>query len=281
MDPTPHDGAADPGSPPHRIRQYELRGRIGHGGMGVVYAAFDTLLRRSVALKFMSPELSADARARERFYLEARAAAACDHPNICTIHEIGESEEGQLFIAMAFYQGETLRKRLALGALDVAEAIDWTVQTVAGLSHLHASGLVHRDVSPANLLRTPDGTVKLIDFGLAKIESISLTSGRKTIGTIAYMSPEQLEGAHIDRRSDIWSLSVVLYEMLIGRTPFSARSAAALVRAILEDEAPDPRVLRPDVPADAARMLLAGLRKAPDERPPDVDSFAAPLLRRH
>ena len=205
------------------VAHYQIIGKIGEGGMGVVYKAEDTALQRTVALKFLSTELTRDAEAKQRFLREARAAAQLDHPNICAVHEIAETEEGSLYIVMACYVGETLRERLRRGPLSCLETAGLVIQAADGLAHAHGRGLVHRDVKPANLFVTADGKVKLLDFGLARHEASSIRSkSRMVAGTAAYMSPEQVQGDRVDHRTDIWSLGVVLYEAIGSGSPYSS-----------------------------------------------------------
>jgi eukaryotic-like serine/threonine-protein kinase len=184
------------------ISHYRILEKLGEGGMGVVYQAEDTALQRTVALKFLPPELTRDAEAKQRFLHEARAAARLDHPNICTVYEVGESD-GQLFLAMACYDGRTLRERLKEGPLPWQAAAGLALQAAAGLSEAHARGIVHRDIKPANLFLTDKGQVKILDFGLAKLSGASvLTQSGSTLGTAAYMAPEQVQGENADARSD-------------------------------------------------------------------------------
>ena len=202
------------GSP---IGPYVIAAELGRGGMGVVYRAQDPRLDRQVAIKVLPPDLIRDATAKQRFLQEAKAASALDHPNICTIHEINETGDGQFYLVMAHYEGETLRERITRGPLALDDAIDIATQVGQGLSKAHAVGIVHRDIKPANLMLTTDGAVKILDFGLAKLAgSEGVTQTGTTVGTVAYMSPEQARGEEVDHRTDIWSLGVVLYEMLAG-----------------------------------------------------------------
>jgi serine/threonine-protein kinase len=187
-----------------RLSHYEIGERLGGGGMGVVYKALDTKLNRHVALKFLPPELTRDDDARQRFMQEAQAASALDHPNICTIHEIDSAPDGKLFIAMAFYDGETLKARISRGPLPVKAALDLAIQIGQGLAKAHANGIVHRDVKPANLMVTSDGFLKIVDFGIAKLMDVTgPTQTGTTLGTVSYMSPEQVEGKPADQKSDV------------------------------------------------------------------------------
>ncbi|HUQ15456.1 MAG TPA: protein kinase [Gemmatimonadales bacterium] len=223
----------------HQIGHYRLLASLGSGGMGMVYRAHDTRLNREVALKFLPPHLSAQPEARERLLVEARAAAALDHPNVCSIHEIGEIADGRPFIAMACYEGETLKERLGRGPLPPVEAVSIAIQIARGLGAAHARGIVHRDVKPGNIMVSADGAVRLLDFGLAKLADVTLTGPGVTPGTIAYMSPEQARGDAVDHRTDLWSLGVVLYEMLTGDRPFRGGNDRAVIQAILNQE-PEP-----------------------------------------
>ncbi len=197
-----------PGSDPHglvgqTVSHYQITEKLGGGGMGVVYKAHDTQLKRTVALKFLPPYLSADEEAKERFIHEAQAASALDHANIGYIHEIGEADDGRLFIAMAYYAGETLKAKIARGPLPVEEVLDYAVQMAEGLTRAHEAGIVHRDIKPANVMVTERGQVKIVDFGLAKVQDVSLTKTGATLGTVAYMSPEQARGEAVDERTDL------------------------------------------------------------------------------
>ncbi|MFQ5641814.1 MAG: protein kinase, partial [bacterium] len=240
----------------------------------VVYKAEDTKLKRTVALKFLPPELTRDDEAKERFLQEAQAASKFDHPNICTIYEIGESPEGQTFIAMAYLEGETLKQKLAGGLLSVDDAVDTAIQVAQGLAKAHEKGIVHRDIKPANIMMTNDGIVKILDFGLAKLTGTTrLTKTGTTLGTISYMSPEQAQGVTMDYRTDIWSLGVVLYEMLTGDLPFKGAYEPAVVYSIMNEE-PEPMV---DVPPDLEQIAHQALQKEPDERYQSAEEMLSDL----
>jgi tetratricopeptide (TPR) repeat protein len=259
------------------VGRYRILSHVGSGGMGTVYRARDTRLDREVALKFLSPHLSASGDAEERLLAEARAAAALEHPNVCVVHEIGEADDGRPFIAMAFYQGETLKQRLARGPLPLAEAVAVATQIARGVGAAHARGIVHRDVKPGNVMLTPDGAVRLLDFGLAKVADASLTGSGATAGTVAYMSPEQARGDAVDRRTDLWSLGVVLYEMLAGTRPFRGGTERALLDAILHGEPEPVARLRPETPEPLQRVVARLLRKHLDERYGGVEPLLAEL----
>jgi serine/threonine-protein kinase len=253
-------------SPGSMVSHYRVVGWIGSGGMGAVYRAHDTRLKRDVALKFLPPHPNTSLDAEERLLLEARAAAGLEHPNICSVHEIGETAEGRPFIAMAFYEGETLKERLRRGPLPAAESVGVAAQIARGLAAAHARGIVHRDVKPGNVMLTPDGSVKLLDFGLAKVTDVSLTRPGVTPGTLAYMSPEQARGDPVDHRTDLWSLGVVLYEMLTGVHPFRGGNDRAVIDAILHGKPESLRRRAPAAPRSLERIVKHLLRKERDAR---------------
>jgi formylglycine-generating enzyme required for sulfatase activity len=235
--------------------------------MGVVYKAEDLRLKRTVALKFLSPELTSEPEARERFVHEAQAASELDHPNICTIHEIDETEAGQMYIAMAYYQGASLKDRIKQGSVRVEEALDITVQLARGLGKAHQRGIIHRDIKPANILVTEEGLVKIVDFGLARLaKGTRVTKTGTTLGTVAYMSPEQAQGQGMDQRTDLWSLGVVLYEMLTGQLPFKGEREAAVLYSIVHEQPQRLKSLKPDVPSDLDRIVQRALEKKPESR---------------
>ena len=220
-----------------RLGPYEIVSQLGSGGMGVVYTATDPRLKRTVAIKLLPPDLTRDETAKQRFLQEAVAASALDHPNICTIFEINETDDGQLYLVMAHYEGETLKERIGRGPLELHDAIDIATQVGEGLAEAHGAGIVHRDIKPANLLVTKTGVVKILDFGLAKLAGTEgVTQTGTAVGTVAYMSPEQARGQQVDHRTDIWSLGVVLYEMLAGTPPFQGENLLSLSNAIMDGE---------------------------------------------
>ena len=262
------------------VSHYRILGSLGAGGMGVVYLAEDTRLNRKVALKFLPPATALDLHARARFLREAQAASALDHPNIATIYEIGDWEQ-QLFIAMAFYEGETLRQRLDRGLLTVPEAAAILQQLATGLAAAHHASIVHRDLKPANVMLTRDDQVKILDFGLAKIASDSaqtamqMTLPGTVAGTVAYMAPEQAEGAGVDARADVWALGVLTYEMFAGRLPFRSENAVAALRSKLSDTPSALHDVRPDVPEELANLVNRALKKSPDDRTLTADAIAS------
>ncbi len=259
------------------VSHYEVLEPLGGGGMGVLYKAADTRLDRTVALKFLPPQWGLDSGFKERFEREARAAAALDHPSVCNIHEIGETEEGQLFIAMAFYDGETVREMLARGPLSVEDALGLAAQAASGLAAAHAQGIVHRDIKPGNLMVTEDGVLKILDFGLAKTAETALTASGMRLGTPAYMSPEQTRGGEITPSTDLWSLGVVLYEMLTGRRPFQADNDRAVINAIRHEEPPAAGKLTEDLPPPAEELVRRLLSKDPAGRPESAEALLAEL----
>ena len=260
------------------ISHYIILEKIGEGGMGVVYKAQDLKLQRLVALKFLPSNLLGDEEAKARFLREARAAAALQHPNICTIHEIDEAD-GHTFIVMAYLEGEELRKHIEKGPLSLDRLLDIAIQVARGLQEAHGKGVVHRDIKPANIMDTTTGQAVLMDFGLAQIASAAskLTREGTTLGTSAYMSPEQTSGEKTDHRTDIWALGVVLYEMATGQTPFQGHYEQAILYSILH-EAPEPiTALRTGIPPELERIANKCLAKRADERYQTVSDLLADL----
>ena len=264
------------GGRPAPGERYELLEKLGGGGMGVVYKARDRHSGQLVALKFLSESLAEDPVLRRRFHREARAAAALEHPNIAAIHGVEESA-GRLFIVMPFYGGGTLKSRIAEGPLTVADAVGCAVQVAEGLALAHGWGIIHRDIKPANLVFAADGTLKILDFGIAKMGGEKLTRTGLVLGTLAYMSPEQAAGGTVDQRTDLWALGVVLYEMLAGRPPFAGSSIEQLFRAVRSGEAPPVRAARPEVPESVQAVVSRLLQREPDQRYSDARSVAEAL----
>jgi eukaryotic-like serine/threonine-protein kinase len=263
------------------VSHYRIISHIGAGGMGTVYLAEDTNLKRRVALKFLTSEAAASPEAAARLLREARAASALDHPHIATIYEIGD-HAGQPFIAMAHYEGETLAARLAHGSVPVPEVVRIVTQVADALDAAHAAGIVHRDLKPSNLLLTTTGQVKVLDFGIAKMDfgetATQLTHAGNTVGTAAYMSPEQAGGEAVDARSDLWSLGVVTYEMLAGRLPFQGTNALAIIQAVQTATLTPIRALRPDVAPELEEVVRRTLVRGRDRRTitaSDVRNLAA------
>ena len=260
------------------ISHYRILQKLGEGGMGVVYKAQDIKLERIVALKFLPPHLSNQEEEKKRFIHEAKAASALEHSNICTIHEIDETKDGQLFIVMSYLEGKTLREKIDSSPLKVDEAIRITIQAAEGLKQAHEKGIVHRDIKPVNIMITTDGTVKIMDFGLAKLGGkTKLTQMGTTLGTFSYMSPEQSRGEDVDRRTDIWSLGVVLYEMLTGQLPFKGDYEQAVVYSIVNEEPEPMTAVRTGIPMELERIVNKALAKNPDERYQHIDDLLADL----
>ena len=248
------------------VSHFEVLEVLGAGGMGVVYHAEDKRLGRHVALKFLAPAYNLDAGAKARFAREARSAAALDHPNLCTIYEVG-SDDGRLFLAMPLYRGETLKARVAReGPLPVRDALLISRQIVQGLACAHANGIVHRDLKPGNVMLLFDGSVKVLDFGLAKARDQSITEAGVLVGTVSYMAPEQIRGETVDGRADLWALGLILYEMLTGRKPFTGEQDVTVAHSILHDEPVPPSAFRNEVPAFVVNLVLTLLRKDPAGR---------------
>jgi serine/threonine-protein kinase len=259
------------------ISHYRIVEKLGAGGMGVVYKAEDTKLARTVALKFLGAQLLGNAEAKQRFLREAQAAAALHHPNICTVHEIDEAE-GRTFIAMALVEGESLEQRIARGPLPIQEALDVAQQIAKGLQAAHNKGIIHRDIKPANLLIARDGPVTIMDFGLARLtEASRLTKADTTMGTVAYMSPEQAQGGALDHRSDIWSLGCVLYEMICGQRPFQGQYDQALFYEIVNEEPVPLTSVRSGVPLELEWIVTKALAKQPDHRYQSANEMAIDL----
>jgi len=257
-----------------RAGNYEIVEMVGAGGMGVVYKALDLKLERTVALKFLPIEVDSSAKEKEQFLKEARTASSLDHPNIGVIHGVEETSDGRSFIVMAFYEGESLAQKIRKGPISFREAVDIAIQMAKGLEAAHARSVVHRDVKPGNVLITPGGLAKIVDFGLARvITSASMTQSGGSSGTVGYMSPEQSLGKAIDGRTDIWALGVVLAEMLTGVNPFWRENVSTIVVAILTDP---PRPMK-DVPAELQQIVYRALTKDPEHRQQSCSELRAEL----
>jgi TolB-like protein/Tfp pilus assembly protein PilF/predicted Ser/Thr protein kinase len=259
------------------VSHYRILGKLGAGGMGVVYKAEDLKLRRTVALKFLPPEMVRNPEAKARFVHEAQAAAALNHPNIATIHEIHEAD-GHTFIVMEYVEGQSLKDRLASGPLPVPEALTIASQVTAGLEKAHSRGIVHRDIKPANILFTADGMAKIADFGLAKLdEQTRLTKTGTMVGTVVYMSPEQVQGGTVDQRTDLWSLGVMLYEMITGRLPFRGEAEPAVMYSILNGVPEPVTSLSQEASVQLENLLDKALAKDPERRYQSADELLTDL----
>ncbi len=259
------------------ISRYRVLEKLGEGGMGVVYKAEDTKLERTVALKFLAAHLLNDGEAKHRFLREAKAAAALNHPNLCPVYEIDEVE-GRTFLAMAFLKGETLEGRIAKGPLPLKDALDIGRQVAEGLEAAHVEGIVHRDIKPANVLVSAEGRTTIMDFGLARLtEASKLTRPDQTVGTAAYMSPEQIQGGEVDHRTDVWALGCVLFEMVAGVRPFKGQYDQALLYEIVQQE-PEPLTgLRIGVPIELELVVLKCLAKDRENRYQSAKEIAVDL----
>ena len=249
------------------ISHYRILEKLGAGGMGVVYRAEDIKLKRTVALKFLPSELTRDEDSKRRFAHEAQAASALHHNNICVIHDIDETPEGQMFISMEYCEGETLKEKIERGPLKIEDAVNLGIQIAQGLEEAHEHQIVHRDVKPANVLITSGGVAKIVDFGLAKLSSATkITKTGSTLGTVAYMSPEQLQGSDVDPRADIFSFGIVLYELLSGRLPFRGEHQAAIMYSLINEDPPPIARFNDKVTVDLERIVLKAIAKDKEER---------------
>ena len=276
------------------VGHYRIEESLGKGGMGVVYKARDTRLDRVVALKFLPEAFAADPDRKRRFFQEARAASAVNHPAIAQIYDVGESDDGLAFIAMEFVEGQTVRALLQARELDVLGAVTVAAQVAEGLAKAHEAGIVHRDIKAENVMVTRDGHAKLLDFGLAKLlevepeatptpdgvshmETLARTQAGMVVGTLRYMSPEQARGQAVDARSDVFSLGILLYEMVTGQLPFSGASALDTLHAIAFEEWRPVTQVRANVPLGVQRVLARCLRKRPDDRYAQTRELASDL----
>ncbi len=255
------------------VGRYTIIEELGRGGMGIVYKAEDTKLKRTVALKFLPSEFTHIPEVKIRFTREAQAAAALDHPNICTVYEFDQADETS-FISMAYIKGQSLKKKIESGPLELGEAINMAMQVAEGLQEAHKKGVVHRDIKSANIMVTERGQAKTMDFGLARVtESTLVTQEGMTMGTVTYMSPEQARGEKVDQRTDLWSLGVVLYEMLTGQLPFRGDHEQAIVYSILKEK-PEPIAdIKPDIPVSIEQVVSKALEKDPDKRYQQVEEL--------
>jgi len=262
------------------ISHYKVIEELGRGGMGVVYKAQDLKLDRFVALKFLAPHICRAVDEKKRFIQEAKAASALDHSNICSIHEIDETDDGQMFIAMACYDGESLETKRDNGPLPLENVVNIAIQIAQGLAKAHSQGIIHRDIKPANIFITSDSQVKIVDFGLAKlIGRTQLTKKGTTIGTVAYMSPEQSAGNPVDQRTDIWALGVILYELLTGQRPFRGEYEQAVVYSIINEDPEPLRLVNPEIPEELVQIVSRCLQKKTDSRYASMDDMANELLQ--
>ncbi len=258
--------------------KYQIVEKLGEGGMGIVYKALDMTLNRDVALKFLPPEYTKDRDAQERFIREAKAASALDHPNICTIHEINKTEDDQVFIVMAHYEGQSLRGKIKRGPLKQKDVIDIALQVARGISAAHKKGIIHRDIKPTNIMITNDGAAKILDFGIAKLSGQEgLTRPLSTVGTVSYMSPEQARGEDVDVRTDVWSLGIMMYEMITGRLPFKGDNTQAILYGVMNEEPRSVKDLRADVPPELEYIIRKALAKDPKRRFSSGRELAADL----
>ncbi len=263
------------------ILHYNIIEKLGEGGMGVVYLAEDTKLERQVAIKFLPRHITANSDERKRFEIEAKAAAALNHPNIATIHAIEEADD-ELFLVMEYIPGKHLKDHIQGKALPVEEAVDIARQVAKGLWAAHQKGIVHRDIKSANIMSSPDGEVKIMDFGLAKFRgSAQLTQVGTTVGTAAFMSPEQARGADVDQRTDIWSFGIVLYELLTGKLPFKGDYEQAIIYSVLNEAPENISSVNPDVPGEVISIVNKCLEKEPDNRYQDMSEILSDLAHKN
>ena len=263
-----------------KLSHYTILEELGRGGMGIVYKARDERLDRIVALKVLARELTDDPKSRERFMKEARLASSLRDPRICTIHEIDETEDGQLFISMDYYEGETLQQKIYKGIDSLDILLDYAIQIAEGVSVAHMKGIIHRDIKPGNVIITPKGEVRILDFGLAKLTGkYSTTNSSRVLGSVSYISPEQAKGSQVDHLSDIWSFGVVMYEMATGILPFASDFEAAVIFAILDKSPVPPTEINEEIPEELESFIYKCLRKDRGERLQSMEEVKSELLR--
>ncbi|MEJ2616359.1 MAG: serine/threonine-protein kinase, partial [Ignavibacteriaceae bacterium] len=257
-----------------KISHYQILEKLGQGGMGVVYIAQDLKLDRKVALKFLPSSYSFDEEAKKRFIHEAKAISSLQHHNICSVHEIDETDVGQLFICMDLYEGETLKELIKKGPFNIEKALDITMQIAEGLAKAHEKNIIHRDIKPANIFITNDGIVKILDFGLAKVSAqTQMTVMGTTMGTVAYMSPEQSRGENVDHRTDIWALGVILYEMLTGQQPFKGDYEQAVIYSLLNEEPELLKSINKEIPEQLELIVKKAIEKNPEDRYQNINEL--------
>lgn len=259
------------------IKHYEIESELGQGGMGVVYRAKDTVLGRTVALKFLPPMFAKDEDARKRFVHEAKAVSALDHPNVAVVHEIGIGENEEMFLVMAFYEGQTLEDIISEGPVELDDTVRFMLEAAKGLAAAHGKGIIHRDIKPGNIMVTESGLLKILDFGLAKVQDVTMTMGAMSLGTLAYMSPEQAQGQPVDHRTDLWALGVVFYEMLAGKRPFDGPYDAAILYAAANEAHTSVSAWRSDAPEHLVAIVDKLLQKQPENRYQSADELIADL----
>jgi len=260
-----------------RIGPYKILSELGTGGMGVVYLALDTRLDRRVALKVLHTHLGNDRTAQQRLMVEAKSASRLDHPNICTVYELGESEDGHVYIAMAHCEGVSLEAMLKKGPLKPERAISLALQIASGLEAAHAAGILHRDIKPTNIIVDDTGRCKIVDFGVAKIAGIDITGAGHCIGTLSYMPPEQLRAETVDARADVWALGAVLYEMLTGERAYGGELLPEIMHGVMNNPPPHVRALKPELPEALDRLIVRSLARDPDARHPGMSNMLAEL----
>ena len=279
-----------PGMIGRTIKHYEIEEELGRGGMGVVYRARDTRLGRAVALKVLPPELTRDADRKERLFDEAKAAGKVNHPAIAQVYEVDETEDG-LFVVMELVEGRTVKALIGARELDVLGSLEIASQVASGLQKAHEAGIVHRDIKPENVMVTPDGHAKILDFGLAKLRepgspsgdelshmaTLAKTQAGMVLGTLRYMSPEQARGQAVDHRTDVFSVGVLLYEMVTGQLPFSGNNPLDTLHAIAFEETRPVTAVRPNLPPSLQRVVTRCLRKRAQDRYPDAKELVTDL----